>query len=146
MIIGKSTFAKALAVWWALESSKHLEKPRSDARVIWATTLDDLKSVSMAPCWSLVVDELTISDTVSVQYLSEAMCKVLFDPQNAGQLRSRERNSRLAPNVCRIFTSNASSPEDWFGTRIKLSLPIRRKCIFFVIKERLVNTGWASDL
>ena len=79
-----------------------------------------------------------------MQYLSENMLKVLFDPTSSGNLGARASNVRLTPDVCRLFSTNAESVQEWAGTRLTFSEPLRRKCIVFNLTRPLVLPNWSS--
>ena len=93
---------------------------------------------------TLCLDEFCLNDTVSLQYVSDNVLKGLFDPQSSVNLRARGRNARLTPDVARVMTTNASSPAEWCGTRVRWSQPLARKCIVFVLTQPVVPVNWSS--
>jgi hypothetical protein len=140
---GKSSFAAKLAACWSMAAARGLGVALGDTRVCLSNTLDDLRPITFQRSWSLVLDEFSIADEGALQYFSENIAKVLFDPSCAANIRARGSNARLSPDTARIMTSNASSLEEWAGGRIPFSLPLRRKLICFVIREPLVPVAWS---
>ncbi len=80
-----------------------------------------------------------------MQYFSENIAKVMVDLQMSGNIRARGKNARFCGETCRIFTSNALSLEQWFGSRCHWSAPLQRKCWVFIVDALLVKVGWSSD-
>ena len=50
----------------------------------------------------------------------------------------------MAAKTARIFTTNATSLEDWAAGRFVITLPIRRKMFVFIIEEPLIEEEWAK--
>ena len=76
--------------------------------------------------------------------MSATIMKTLSDPQSTAGARARGTNVRLAGNTARIFTTNATSLEDWSAGRFNITLPIRRKMWVFVITHKMIEDEWAK--
>jgi hypothetical protein len=59
-------------------------------------------------------------------------------------MSSTRENVCLAGDTARIFTTNATSLEDWAAGRFVITLPIRRKMFVFVIEQKLIEDGWSK--
>ena len=130
---------------WSIAQSVEQNTPIQNAKICVTTDFESARDAHLQPTWSWIIDEAQISDTNHIQYCSEAIMKCLFSPTTNTQIRARAPgNVRIPANVCRILTTNASSPEQWVSTRFQWSAPLARKSIVFVIREPLVVAGWSS--
>ena len=141
---GKSTIARFLACKFAVHMTTVLNRPKSEATVLGTTTLDDLSGVVSKSGWAVLFDELAIGDKDAIQYMSATILKTLSDPQSTAGARARGTNVRLAGDTARIFTTNATSLEDWAAGRFVVTLPIKRKMWVFVIKHKMIEDEWAK--
>jgi hypothetical protein len=141
---GKSTIARFLAAKFAVHMTTVLNRPKTEATVLSSTTLDDLSGVSCRSGWAVMLDELDVGDKDAIQYMSTTIMKAMADPQSTAGLRARGTNVRLAGDTARIFTTNATSLEDWAAGRFVITLPIRRKMFVFVIEQKLIEEEWAK--
>ena len=121
-----------------------LNRPKSEATVLGTTTLDDLSGVESKSGWAVLFDELAIGDKDAIQYMSATILKTLSDPQSTAGARARGTNVRLAGDTARIFTTNATSLEDWAAGRFVVTLPIKRKMWVFVIEHKMIEDEWAK--
>ncbi len=141
---GKSTIARFLACKFAVHMTTVLNRPKTEATVLNSTTLDDLSGVSCKSGWAVMLDELAIGCKEAVQYMSTDMMKTLCDPQSTGGLRARGKNVVLASNTARIFTTNATSLDEWARGRFTMDLPIHRKLWVFIIEHPMIEGDWAK--
>ena len=121
-----------------------LGRPKTEATVLSSTTLDDLSGISCKSGWAVMLDELAVGDRDAVQYMCTTMMKAMCDPMTTTGLRARGKNVVLAANTARIFTTNATSLEDWAAGRFAITLPIRRKMWVFVITHKVIDADWAK--
>jgi hypothetical protein len=112
--------------------------------VLNSTTLDDLSGITCKSGWAVMLDELAIGCKEAVQYMSTDMMKTLCDPQSTGGLRARGKNVVLASNTARIFTTNATSLDEWARGRFTMDLPIHRKLWVFIIEHPMIEHEWAK--
>jgi hypothetical protein len=141
---GKSTIARFLACKFAVHMTTVLNRPKTEATVLNSTTLDDLSGISCKSGWAVMLDELAIGCKEAVQYMSTDMMKTLCDPQSTGGLRARGKNVVLASNTARIFTTNATSLDEWARGRFTMDLPIHRKLWVFIIEHKMIEDEWAK--
>jgi hypothetical protein len=141
---GKSTIARFLACKFAVYMTTVLNRPKTEATVLNSTTLDDLSGVSCKSGWAVMLDELAVGCKEAVQYMSTDMMKTLCDPQSTGGLRARGKNVILASNTARIFTTNATSLDEWARGRFTMDLPVKRKMWVFVIEHPMIEHEWAK--
>jgi hypothetical protein len=141
---GKSTIARFLACKFAVHMTAVLGRPKTEATVLASTTLDDLSGVACKSGWAVMFDELAVGDKEQVQYMSTGIMKILADPQSTSGARARGKNVVLAGDTARIFTTNATSLEDWSAGRFNITLPIRRKMWVFVITHKMIEDEWAK--
>ena len=141
---GKSTIARFLACKFAVHMTAVLGRPKTEATVLASTTLDDLSGVACKSGWAVMFDELAVGDKEQVQYMSTGIMKILADPQSTSGARARGKNVVLAGDTARIFTTNATSLEDWAAGRFVVTLPIKRKMWVFVIKHKMIEDDWAK--
>ena len=141
---GKSTIARFLACKFAVHMTAVLGRPKTEATVLASTTLDDLSGVACKGGWAVMFDELAVGDKEQVQYMSTGIMKILADPQSTSGARARGKNVVLAGDTARIFTTNATSLEDWSAGRFDITLPIRRKMWVFVITHKMIEDEWAK--
>ena len=141
---GKSTIARFLACKFAVYMTRVLNRPKTDATVVNSTTLDDLSTISCKSGWAVMLDELAVGDPEAVQYMCTTMMKAMCDPMTTTSLRARGKNVVLAANTARIFTTNATSLEDWAAGRFVITLPIRRKMWVFLITHKMIEHEWAK--
>jgi hypothetical protein len=132
---GKTTFAKALARHYLVESTPRYK--HSEAFCYVVSTVDALPK-SIKGHQVVLLDEFRVADKEQLIYLSENGFKVLLDVKNEGSIRARTTDIQLGARVPRLMTSNASSAEDWCGGRFKWDMPQRRKCFVFVIDRPLI--------
>jgi hypothetical protein len=141
---GKSTIARFLACKFAVYMTTVLNRPKTEATVLNSTTLDDLSGVSCKSGWAVMLDELAVGCKEAVQYMSTDMMKTLCDPQSTGGLRARGKNVILASNTARIFTTNATSLDEWARGRFTMDLPVKRKLWLFIIEHPMIEHEWAK--
>ena len=141
---GKSTIARFLACKFAVYMTRVLNRPKTDATVVNSTTLDDLSTISCKSGWAVMLDELAVGDPEAVQYMCTTMMKAMCDPMTTTSLRARGKNVVLAANSARIFTTNATSLEDWAAGRFVMTLPVKRKMWVFVITHKMIEHEWAK--
>jgi superfamily I DNA and RNA helicase len=121
-----------------------LNRPKTEAMVLSSTTIDDLSGVSCKSGWAVMLDELDVGDKDAVQYMSTGIMKAMCDPQSTTGLRARGKNVVLAGDTARIFTTNATSLDNWAAGRFNITLPIRRKMWVFVIERKMIEDEWAK--
>jgi hypothetical protein len=141
---GKSTIARFLACKFAVYMTTVLNRPKTEATVLNSTTLDDLSGVSCKSGWAVMLDELAVGDRDAIQYMGTTMMKALADPMTTTGLRARGKNVVLASDTARIFTTNATSLEDWAAGRFVMTLPVKRKMWVFIIEHPMIMHEWAK--
>ena len=141
---GKSTVARFLACKFAVHMTSVLGRPKTEATVLASTTIDDLSGITCKSGWAVMFDELAVGDKEQVQYMSTGILKTLADPQSTSGARARGKNVVLAGDTARIFTTNATSLEDWAAGRFDITLPIRRKMWVFVVTHKMIEDEWAK--
>ena len=141
---GKSTIARFLACKFAVHMTTVLHRPKTEATVLNSTTIDDLSGITCKSGWAVMLDELAIGCKEAVQYMSVDIMKTLCDPQSTGGLRARGKNVILASNTARIFTTNATTLEEWSRGRFTMDLPVKRKLWVFVIEHPMIEHDWAK--
>ena len=141
---GKSTIARYLACKFAVHMTTVLGRPKTEATVLASTTLEDLSTITCKSGWAVMFDELAVGDKEQVQYMSTGILKILADPQSTTGARARGKNVVLAGDTARIFTTNATSLEDWAAGRFDITLPIRRKMWVFIITHKMIEDDWAK--
>jgi hypothetical protein len=141
---GKSTIARLLACKFAVHMTTVLGRPKTEATVLASTTLEDLSGITCKSGWAVLFDELAVGDKEQVQYMSTGIMKILADPQSTSGARARGKNVVLAGDTARIFTTNATSLEDWAAGRFVITLPIKRKMWVFVITHKMIEDEWAK--
>jgi hypothetical protein len=141
---GKTSFAKRLACEWSKLQVSMLGLPAHMAKVCWATSIDDLREVSLREGQAVVVDEFEVRDTNAIQFASAGMLKTLVDPTNSANVRCRNRNAFIPAGTARIFTANADSAELWTQPRFRWTAPLARKAYVVVVSRPLVLPNWSK--
>ena len=121
-----------------------MQRPLSDAKVCFSTTLDSKKSVTFEKGMVLILYEFAVHDRTHIQYVSDNILKVLFSPGASGSIRARGDNIKMVAGVARIITTNATSIQDWCRDRVIWSGPLKRKCIVFPMFQPLVVPNWSD--
>ena len=136
---GKTSVCLRLALEWS--KSYHLERktPVEDAVVVFTNTIDSARDVPFRPGMVWVVDEMNPSDREQLVHASENSFKTLLNPTLTRTIRARNKDFVVPAMVRILLTGNAESFENWFGSKICWSPPIRRKSIAFKITEPLLS-------
>ena len=143
---GKSAVAKALACHYAKCFVEARNLPHDRAQVVLMNTLDSARDIKFVKGMVWVLDEFKPADTVSNVYCTETMLKCLFNPAEPCTLRARNVDIKVCDGIPRIITSNADSLENWCGSDIECSDPLKRKCIVFVIRKPLLSSEWVRSI
>ncbi len=142
---GKSQIALRLAVELSTAIVESHGLPRSNARVVVATTLDSLRGIALPLGTVIVFDDLNPNDREQVVHLSENGMKALLNPRAIAGMRGRNNDIIIPLGVPRIFTANVVSGDEWCFGRLRWSLPLQRRCIVYNITARIAVLGWAGD-
>ena len=112
------------------------------ANILVTNTIEAAKTADFSKVMVWILDEFTPADEAAVIYSSEDMLKCLFTISVKADLRARNSELSIPPEVCRIITSNAASESLWVGKRNTFSLPLRRKSVVFKISKPTVSKDW----
>jgi hypothetical protein len=136
---GKSQLAMSLACHYAKSFSISHRTPSDTALVFKSSTVESGKDVVWSSGCAWVLDEVRPSSKEQIPYCDEEILKIMMSPATAGSIRCHHRDLKLPAGVPRIYTSNASSGQEWCGQRLKWSLPLQRKSIVFRITKPVLK-------
>jgi hypothetical protein len=119
VILGETGFGKSqLANRWVTDVAEEMSAERGTKIFpLIVSSLDGIRKraglMRMGPPTHM--EEMRLSDTVQVQYLSEEMVKILFDIRSGGQVHTRSEDIEFRPGSPRVWTSNASDISDFIS-------------------------------
>jgi hypothetical protein len=145
--IGKTEFAKFLAVHMSTLMALAAGKDRASARVAVVTTLDVLKNLTLRCGDSLLLDELDPKDEAQCQSMSENLLKTFFSPLTPAVIHCRNADAVLPCGLFRFITCNADSPQQWIGDKrgMTWSPPLQRKAIVFQLTHAICEPNWSTS-
>ena len=116
--------------------------PQDRANILVTNTIEAAKAADLSKVMVWIFDEFTPADEAAVIYPSEDMLKCPFAISVEADLRARNSELSIPPEVCRTITSNAASEATWVGKRNTFSLPLRRKSVVLKISKPTVAKDW----
>ena len=138
---GKTMAAINLAIVYA-KVQKALGQNQDKRFLLVTNTVEAAKHVNFAADKVMIwlLDEFEPGDSEQQQHLSNNMLKILLTQAPQGTLRCKGTETLAVPaGLPRLFTSNCATGEEWCRGRFEWEAPMRRKHIFCVVTEPLVN-------